>query len=158
VERAGASPTCPRCGAASPAGAANCGACGFAIVESADRRRPAPAGARPAALAAAAVAAVGAVLLIGDRDAPRPAPDPVPDLPRPTPISALEAERRLEVRFLGANRDESAAVRCPGRIAPGRTVRCELRYADGIPRALLVRLAPGNELEADVPYPATLRR
>jgi hypothetical protein len=158
VEPAAASPSCPRCGAASPAGAANCGTCGFAIVEGAVRRRPSLPGARPAALAAAAaaIAAVAAVLLIGDRDASRPAP--VPALPAPTPISALEAERRLEARFLGANIDESAAVRCPGRIVPGRTVRCELRYADGIPRALLVRLAPGNELAADVPYPATLRR
>ena len=81
---------------------------------------------------------------------PRPAP--------PAPVPALEAERRLEVRFGGESDDETAAVRCPYRIEPRQLVRCELRYADGIARAMLVRLTPAGELDAAIPYPATLRR
>ena len=65
---------------------------------------------------------------------------------------------RLELRFGGPSDDETAAVRCPRPIERGRIVRCELRYVDGIARAMLVRLSSGGELEADVPYPATLRR
>jgi hypothetical protein len=73
----------------------------------------------------------------------------------PAAVSAFEAELRLELRFGGRG---AASVRCPDRIEPGRLVRCELRDSDGIARAVLVRLAPGGELEADIPYPATLRR
>jgi hypothetical protein len=76
----------------------------------------------------------------------------------PAPVSAFEAELRLELRFGGHGDDETTAVRCPHRIEPGRLVRCELRYPDGIARAMLVRLTPSGELEADIPYPATLRR
>jgi hypothetical protein len=101
------------------------------------------------ALGAAVAAAVLASVLIAGREA-EPAP--------PAPVSALEAERRLELRYGGESDDETAAVRCPHRIEPDRTVRCELRYADGIARAMLVRLSPLGELEADIPYPATLRR
>ncbi len=73
-------------------------------------------------------------------------------------MAAPEAERRLELRFGGVQDDETAAVRCPRRIEPGSIVRCELRYLDGVARAMLVRLSPRGELEADIPYPATLRR
>jgi hypothetical protein len=76
----------------------------------------------------------------------------------PAPVPALEAERRLELRFGGESDDETAAVRCPYRIEPRQLVRCELRYPDGIARAMLVRLTGGGELEAVIPYPATLRR
>ena len=76
----------------------------------------------------------------------------------PAPVPALEAERRLELRFGGESDDETAAVRCPYRIEPRQLVRCELRYADGIARAMLVRLTPSGELDAVIPYPATLRR
>jgi hypothetical protein len=76
----------------------------------------------------------------------------------PAAVTAQEAERRLELRFLGERHDEAAAVRCPYRIEPRQLVRCELRYADGIPRAMLVRLTPGGDLDAAIPYPATLRR
>jgi hypothetical protein len=100
------------------------------------------------ALAAGGVAVAIAVALIAGRDSPPRPPQPVP---------ALEAERRLELRYGGPSDDETAAVRCPRAIEPERTIRCELRYRDGIARALLVRLSPGGELEADVPYPATLR-
>jgi hypothetical protein len=74
----------------------------------------------------------------------------------PDAVSAFEAELRLELRFGG--RDDVAAVSCPYRIEPRQLVRCELRYEDGIARAMLVRLTPRGELEADIPYPATLRR
>jgi hypothetical protein len=76
----------------------------------------------------------------------------------PAPVPALEAERRLELRFGGVSDDETAAVRCPYRIEPRQLVRCELRYADGIARAMLVRLTPSGALDAAIPYPATIRR
>jgi hypothetical protein len=76
----------------------------------------------------------------------------------PAPVPALEAERRLELRFGGESDDETAAVRCPYGIEPRQLVRCELRYADGIPQAMLVHLTRRGELNADIPYPATLRR
>ena len=70
---------------------------------------------------------------------------------RRAPVPALEAERRLELRFGGESDDETAAVRCPYRIEPRQLVRCELRYADGISRAMLVRLTPSGELADDIP-------
>lgn len=112
----------------------------------------------PAAAVAAAAAVLAAVLLLADGDPPPPAADPVPVVPPPpSPVSAQAAERELELRF-GTIDDEAAAVRCPRRVEPSRTVRCELRYKDGIARALLVRISPLGELEADIPYPATIRR
>jgi hypothetical protein len=110
------------------------------------------------AAAVAGMAALVAVLLAAGGDPPPPAADPVPVLPPPpSPVSAQAAERELELRF-GTTDDEAAAVRCPRRVEPSRTVRCELRYKDGIARALLVRISPLGELEADIPYPATIRR
>jgi hypothetical protein len=73
----------------------------------------------------------------------------------PAAISAFEAELRLELRFGGRG---AAAVSCPYRIERRQLVRCELRDSDGIARAVLVRLTPEGELEAAIPYPATLRR
>jgi hypothetical protein len=147
VERV--NPSCPRCGAESAAGAARCRRCGFAFLEGGERRRLPRPGGRVIGLAAGAAAAAVAVALVAERDAqPRPA----------APLAESEAERRLELRYAGPSDDDTAAVRCPGPIDPGRTVRCELRYRDGVPRALLVRLSRRGELEADIPYPATLRR
>jgi hypothetical protein len=107
---------------------------------------------------AAAVASVVAVLVImfpgGAGDNPVGPANASP----PAPVPALEAERRLELRFGGESDDETAAVRCPYRIEPRQLVRCELRYPDGIARAMLVRLTPSGELDAAIPYPATLRR
>jgi hypothetical protein len=159
VEPAAASPSCPRCGDECPAGAARCPSCGFGFLDERERPRVArprgrlpalarPRGRLPALGAAIAAAAVAAILIAGRDDEPPP----------PAPVPALEAERRLELRYGGESDDETAAVRCPRRIEPDRTVRCELRYADGIARAMLVRLSPMGELEADIPYPATLRR
>jgi hypothetical protein len=65
---------------------------------------------------------------------------------------------RLELRFAGASDDETAAVRCPHRIEPERRTRCELRYRNTVPRAILVRLSPHGELDADVPDLARLER
>jgi hypothetical protein len=76
----------------------------------------------------------------------------------PRPVSAFEAELRLELRYGGRGDNEVAAVSCPYRIEPGQLVRCELRYEDGIARAVLVHLTASGRLEADIPYPATLRR
>ncbi len=160
LDPADARPSCPRCGAACPAGAARCRRCGFAFLDAGERRRlPRPGGRglgrlRPDgrvqrvrgrtawALALAAMGAVATIVLIADEDAPPPAATPVPVLPPPpTPISALEAERRLELRFGGASDDETAAVRCPHRIEPERRTRCELRYRNTAPRAILVRIS-----------------
>jgi hypothetical protein len=111
------------------------------------------------ALALAAMATVAVIVLIVGEDPPPPAATPVPVLPPPpTPISALEAERRLKLRFGGASDDETAAVRCPHRIEPGRRTRCELRYRHTAPRAILVRVSPRGALDADVPDLATLKR
>lgn len=108
---------------------------------------------------AAAIAAVGAVVVMlftgGGGGGPPVAPAQAGP---PAPVPALEAERRLELRFGGESDDETAAVRCPYRIEPRQLVRCELRYADGIARAMLVRLTPSGELDAAIPYPATIKR
>jgi hypothetical protein len=146
-----------------------CASCGFALVESgggsgrAWRQRDgggaAAHGARPsvrralAAAAGVAVAVLAAVLLVSGGD-----DEPSAAVGRPAAVSALEAEMLLELRFGGPSDEETTAVRCPGPIESGSIVRCELLYADGIPRAVLVRLTPRGDLEADIPYPATLRR
>jgi hypothetical protein len=182
VDHAAASPSCPECGAECPAGAARCGACGFALVDAAEGsrfggRRSGPTGRRSgrrrsgsarrrsrpsaglAALAAAGTAVAGVIAIVlatgggGFPDAPAPMQVVLPD-----PVPALEAERRLELRFSRAGDGQNATVRCPYPIGPGQMVRCELRYSDGIERAVLVHLLPGGELDATVPYPATLRR
>jgi hypothetical protein len=105
----------------------------------------------------AAVAAMGIVLVIlftgGGSGAPV-SPARAGHGP-PAAVSAFEAELRLELRFGGHG---AAAVSCPYQIEPRQLVRCVLRYDDGIARAMLVRLTPSGELEAAIPYPATLRR
>lgn len=107
---------------------------------------------------AAAVASVGAVVVVLVSGGGGGSTVPPAQAGPPAPVSALEAERRLELRFGGASDDETAAVRCPYRIEPRQLVRCELRYPDGIARAMLVRLTRSGELDAVIPYPATLRR
>jgi hypothetical protein len=105
------------------------------------------------------MAVVATIALIADKDAPPPAAKRVPILPPPpTPISAPEAERRLELRFGGASDDETAAVRCPHRVEPLRRTRCELRYRHTAARAVLVRISPRGNLDADIPDVATLKR
>jgi hypothetical protein len=169
VDHAATKPSCPNCGAECPAGAVRCRACGFALVEDVERlprgwgtgkRRPARGGSGlpwvvALAAAIAAVVAVVAMLFTGGGGGSPAGPARAGP---PAPVPALEAERRLELRFGGESDDETAAVRCPYRIEPRQLVRCELRYADGIARAMLVRLTRGGELDAAIPYPATLRR
>jgi hypothetical protein len=161
VEPAAASPSCPRCGAESPAGESRCRACGFAFFEASGRRRVPLPSRRVLAPAAAVLAAAGVLALVAGADDPPARTVPVSDrdFPRrlPSPLPARDAERLLELRYGGRSGDTAAAVRCPHRIDPEGIVRCELRYSDGVPRALLVRLSPRGELEADIPYPATLR-
>jgi hypothetical protein len=169
VDHAAASPSCPSCGADCSAGAARCAACGFAVVDDAGRGpRRGPRASRVAtgsgsgvawvvALGAAAFA-VAAVFVMLFTSGPSTSSVTPAQEGSPASVSAFEAELRLELRFGGHGDNEAAAVRCPSRIEPRLLVRCELRYADGIARAMLVRLTPSGELEADVPYPATLRR
>jgi hypothetical protein len=107
------------------------------------------------AVAIAAVIAVVVVLFTGGAGG---SPAEIGVARPPAPVPALEAERRLELRFGGMSDDETAAVRCPYRIEPRQLVRCELRYPDGIARAMLVRLTPSGELDAAIPYPATISR
>lgn len=148
VEPVTASPSCPRCETEAPA-AACCPNCGFVFFDTAEPRAlPRPSG-RALAVAAGAATLALVALLLATRDSP-PAP--------PEPVSAAEAEQRLELRHTPVGDDDNAAVRCPRSIEPGRVIRCEVRYSDGIARALLVRLAPDGELQADIPYPAALRR
>jgi hypothetical protein len=145
--------SCPNCDAPAPPGARVCGTCGYRFLE--DRRpgRALLAGAAVAALVAAAV-----IVLPGGDDA---SPADVergraPDSPRvPTellsghPLSAQEAERRLEARFTSPRDDDSAAVRCAGREPrPAHAIRhCRVRYPNGTQRKVVVLLdARGREL------------
>lgn len=114
------------------------------------RSLPRPS-ARTLLLAAGAGTLALAALLLATRDGP-----PAPAAP-PEGLSAVEAERRLELRF-GSRHDEGAAVRCPRGVEYGSVTRCVLRYSDGIARPLMVRLSAGGDLAAEIPYPATLRR
>jgi hypothetical protein len=170
------------------AGAGRCARCGFALLDAPGRRRGRPGGRprtprrvgrRTGALVAAAALAA-AVLALAGRDDRAPdsaapvaghpaagaAPAARPDArspgggaaPLPAPLSAVQGERQLELRFTKTSDDESAAVRCPRPIGPERIVRCELRYAASAARPLLVRLSPRGEPEAVVPAAATLKR
>jgi hypothetical protein len=130
---------------------------GGALVATGRAARGRPPAARRILAAALGIAvfAAASVVLLSDGDAE---PEPSAAGGGPAAVPALEAEMRLELRYGGPGDNEATAVRCPRSIEPGRVVRCVLRYPDGIPRAMLVRLSPRGELEADVPYPATLRR
>jgi hypothetical protein len=165
VDHAATIASCPSCGADCPAAGTRCTSCGFALVDDARGRErrgggrtPRPAGSGsglPWVVAlASAIAAVVAVLVVLFSSGAGGSPADVERAPPPAPVPAPEAERRLELRFGG----EPAAVRCPYPIEPRQLVRCELRYADGIERAMLVRLTPSGALDAAIPYPATIRR
>jgi hypothetical protein len=169
VVETAASPSCPRCGAECSAVAVRCRSCGFALIDDAGGRagrgverthRSVGSGSGLPWVVAlfAAVAAVVAVvvMIVGGGAGGSPA-----DVERgrpPASVPALEAERRLELRFGGMSDGETAAVHCPYRIEPRQLVRCELRYADGIARAMLVRLAPSGTLDVAIPYPVTMMR
>ncbi len=149
--------SCPNCDAAAPPGARVCGACGYRILED---RRPGRALLVVAALAALVAAAV-IVIPGGDDTTPADVENGgPPDLPRrPTellsahPLSAREAERRLELRFTAAEDDDSAAVHCASREPrPAHAIRrCRVRYPNGTQRRVVVLLdARGRELLSEL--------
>jgi hypothetical protein len=148
--------SCPNCDAPAPAGARACAACGYRFLED---RRPGRA-LLAAALIAAAVA--GAVVMIpgGDDALLDVESGRAPDSPRvPTellsnhPLSAREAERRLEARFTSSRDDDRAAVHCAGREPrPAHAIRhCRVRYPNGSQRGVVVLLdARGRELLSEL--------
>jgi hypothetical protein len=148
--------SCPNCDAPAPPGARFCENCGYRFLED---RRPGRALLAGAALAALVVAAV--IVIPGGDDA---SPNDVengraPDSPRvPTellsdhPLSARQAERRLEARFTSPEDDDSAAVSCASRQPrPAHAIRqCRVRYPNGAERRVVVLLdARGRELLAE---------
>ena len=146
--------SCPECDAPAPPGARVCANCGYRFLED---RRPGRAVVVIAALAAAVAAAV--ILIPGGEDGRSTADverGRAPDAPRvPTellaehPLSAREAERRLEARFTAPRDDDTAAVRCAGREPrPAHAIRhCRVRYPNGTQREVVVLLdARGREL------------
>ena len=146
--------SCPNCDAPAPPGARVCEDCGYRFLE--DRR---PGRALLAVAAVAALVAAAVILIPGRDDAPSPADveqGRARDLPRrPTelisehPLSAHEAERRLEERFTSPQDDDSASVHCAGREPrPAHAIRhCRVRYPSGAHRQVVVLLdARGREL------------
>jgi hypothetical protein len=149
--------TCPSCDAPAAAGARSCTRCGYRFLEAG----PGPgAPERPSfrslalyggALAAAAVAAVLAVGALGggDDDIARSSePHAHLDIISQHPISTPAAERLLKRRYIGTRNDESASVRCSGRVPkPAHSVRrCIVHYPGGIER-IVVLLTSANGAE-----------
>ena len=146
--------SCPACDAPAPPGARVCANCGYRFLED---RRPGRALLVLVALAAAVAAAV--ILIPGGAERGSTVHvegHPAPDSPRaPTellsehPLSARQAERRLEARFTAPRDDDAAAVRCAGREPrPAHAIRhCRVRYPNGTQREVVVLLdARGREL------------
>lgn len=145
--------SCPSCDAPAPPGARVCSTCGYRFLED---RRPGRM-----LLAAAAVAALvaAAVIVIPGGDDGRTADAQkgrAPDRPRVLtellsehPLSAREAERRLEARCMSPGDDDSCAVRCAVREPrPAHAIRhCHVGYPNGSQRKVVVLLdARGREL------------
>jgi len=149
--------SCPNCDAPAQPGARVCATCGYRFLE--DRR---PGRALLVAVAVAALVAAAVIVLPGgddpttaDAERGRAADRPrVPtELLSEHPLSAREAERRLEVRCMSPGDDDSAAVRCAVRCAgreprPAHAIRrCRVRYPNGTQRMVVVLLdARGREL------------
>jgi hypothetical protein len=146
--------TCPNCDAPASPGARVCDQCGYRFLED---RRPGRALLGGVALVALVTAAV--IVIPGGGSGPDPADverGRARDAPRmPTelisehPLSAHQAERRLEARFTSPRDDDSAAVRCAGREPrPAHAIRhCRVRYPNGTQRRVVVLLdARGREL------------
>jgi hypothetical protein len=131
-----------------------CDNCGYRFLED---RRPGRALLAGAALVALVVAAVTVIPGGGggpdpadvERGRARDAPRVPTELISEHPLSARQAERRLEARFSSPRDDDSAAVRCAGREPrPAHAIRhCRVRYPNGTQRGVVVLLdARGREL------------
>jgi ribosomal protein L40E len=155
-ERGMTDTTCPSCDAPAPAGARSCRRCGYRFLEAGPgpgpRERPSlrPLALYGGALAAAAVAAVLAVGALGgeDGDVARSSARHL-DILSEHPVSTPAAERLLKRRYIGTRNDESASVRCSGRVPkPAHSVRrCIVHYPGGIERTVvLLTSANGAEI------------
>jgi len=133
---------CPGCGSDLAPGATECATCGFELVDARGREFGRPS--RRVVLAAAGlVAALALTALIAILIASRE--------PLPEPVPAAAAERRLEARLSSFQDDDTAAVACPGEIAPGEPTRCRVRYGLGGVQPIDVRLTQDGELDVDIP-------
>ena len=176
AESLAARPSCPDCGARASARSKACAECGYAFVEDPPRagrpwRRSVKSGAAGGAegrrfatlpLAAGVLAAATAAALLvalgggeaDDAGAERrgAAADRArtgPEVLSRRPLSAREAERRLEERFVSPRDDDSASARCSAlEPRPAHAIRwCRIRYADGGERTVIVLSNPqGYEL------------
>jgi len=149
--------SCPNCDALAQPGARVCATCGYRFLED---RRPGRALLGAAAVAAVVAAAVIVIPGRGDGRTADAEKGRAPDRPRlltellsEHPLSAREAERRLEVRCTSPGDDDSAAVRCAVRCAgreprPAHAIRhCRVHYPNGTQRKVVVLLdARGREL------------
>jgi hypothetical protein len=151
--------TCPSCEAPAPARARRCARCGYRFVEDGEggRSHPRPAGRHVAvALCVAALVAVsvaGAAVIGGGDDDNTAAGDAAPqahlDVLSAQPLATRAAERLLKQRYIGVRNDESASVRCSGRVPkPAHSVRrCVVHYPGGVERrVVLLTSANGAEV------------
>jgi hypothetical protein len=152
--------TCPHCDAPAPARARTCARCGYRFIETGEgeRSHPRPSGRQlgialgVAVLVAASV--VGAALVgDGENDDTPSASDAAPrrqlDVLSARPLATGAVERLLKQRYIGVRNDESASVRCSGRVAkPAHSVRrCIVHYPGGIERmVVLLTNASGAEV------------
>jgi ribosomal protein L40E len=148
--------TCPSCDAPAPSGARSCARCGYRFLEAAPGPRERPS-LRPVALYAGALAVAGAAAVLaagtlggGDGDLARSSePRSHLDILAEHPVSTPAAERLLKRRYIGTRNDESASVRCSGRVPkPAHSVRrCIVHYPGGIERrVVLLTSANGAEV------------
>jgi ribosomal protein L40E len=148
--------TCPSCDAPAPAGARSCTRCGYRFLEAGPGPRERPS-LRPVALYAGALAVAGAAAVLavgalggGGGDVARSSePQAHLDMLAEHPISTPAAERLLKRRYIGTRNDESASVRCSGRMPkPAHSVRrCLVHYPGGIERrVILLTTANGAEV------------
>jgi ribosomal protein L40E len=151
--------TCPSCDAPAPARARRCARCGYQFLETGEgeRSHPRPSGRQLAiALSVAALVVVsvaGAALTGGGEDDSTAASDAAPqaqlDVLSARPLATDGAERLLKQRYIGVRNDESAFVRCSGRVAkPAHSVRrCVVHYPGGQERTIvLITNASGAEV------------
>ena len=148
--------TCPSCGAEAAPQAARCPACGFGFLESGEprMRRPRRSRPRPGTVALVSLCALvaAAAALLTARDEPAAAPKP------PAPVSAADAEARLERQAARAGYEDTAMVSCARPVEQGRDTRCHISYANGDTQLILVALDSRGDFYITVPYPAQRRR